>query len=365
MASYSFYSRSFLGIDKRVWFAMGGTLLAALLLLAFKVATHVRCTGVSLSAKGTVPHNTANVFYVNENVKFTASMAHASEISWDFGDQTPGAIGANAGHKFASEGTFLVTVEVNGKCRESMRVQIRKMAVETTGETANPINGNTTLYAGTPEIFSSGKSGNTYAWYIEEDASMGRKTDSAAAFTFNTTGEYTLVLQLDGDSGKTFRKTITVLQPGAVTAKTDVSKFELPELPTPPIPKKPQPEVPSGKDNPPPAPGPTPDPKPAPPSGGGKKYIRVGDEALKMMLNEVIDKKLDANGFDQILCNGAQSQVIANGKFTTFTELVKSLQVRRGLLKKIKAKIRSVKQVPDPDKENKCLLSIKVDYDWD
>ncbi|MDF2383705.1 PKD domain-containing protein [Nostoc ellipsosporum NOK] len=365
MASYSFYSRSFLGLDKRVWFAMGGTLLAAVLLLAFKVATHVRCTGVNLTATGTVPHATTNVFYVNEKIRFTASMTHASEISWDFGDQTPGALGAATEHKFAAEGTFLVTVEVNGKCRESMRIQIRKMAVETSGETPNPINGNTTLYAGTPEVFTSGRSGNSYLWYIEEDASMGRKTDSAAAFTFNTTGDYTLVLQLNGDTNNVFRKTITVLQPGSVTAKTDVSKFELPDLPTPPVPKKPQPDGQSGKDNPPPAPTPSPDTKPAPPSGGGKKYIRVADEALKMMLNEVIDKKLDANGFDQVLCNGAQSQVIANGKFTTLTELVKSLQVRRGLLKKIRAKIRSVKQVPDPDKDNKCLLSIKVDYDWD
>lgn len=362
-SSYSFYSRSFLGLDKRVWFAMGVTLLVSVLLLAFKVATHVRCTGVTISAKGTVPHNSAGVFYINENIRFTAAMAHASEVTWNFGDQTQGAMGASAEHRFAAEGTFLVTVEVNGKCRESMRVQIRKMAVESAGETANPIGGNTTVYAGSPEIFTASRSANAYLWYIQEDASLGRKTDSAAAFTFNTTGEYTLVLQLNNDSSNVFRKSITVLQPGAVTEKTDVSRYEVPDLPPPPVSRKPPVEDAGIKETPQPSPGPAPLPLPPPPKT--KKYIRVGDEALKMMLNEVIDKKLDANGFDQILCNGAQSQVIANGKFTTFTELCKSLQVRRGLLKKIKAKIRSVKQVPDPDKENKCLLSIKVDYDWD
>ncbi len=366
--SYSIYSKRRMGLDNKVWLAMLATLLLSIILFGFKIANHVRCTPVVIAAKGTMTHRSANAFYVDERISFTAAMGHLQKVEWDFGDKSAAATGEKVIHAYTDEGVYLVTATVNGKCRESYRVVIGKMhespSPAAIDQPQNPISGKTTVYAGTLEQFTSMQSADSYLWYVEEDASMGRKTGNAAGFSFANAGDYTLVLKLDNDSAKTFRKTIRVIQPGSVSAKTDISKYTIPDLPPPPPPPKKNDNTdPAGPAIPQDHGKPADNGQAAPPAKT-KKFMQVPPEELQSMLNDVVAKKKSVADFDVIFCNGGESQVMANDKFTTLAELCQVLQTKKGLLKNIKAKVKLVKQLPNPDMDNKCLFSMKVEYSW-
>lgn len=361
--SYSIYSRQWLGFDNRVWLALLATVVLSLVLFGFKMISHVACTSVTLSAKGNLEHKRSNVFYLNEEVVFTARMQHAQSIAWDFGDGTTGS-GDSVKHTYKAEGIFNVTVLINDKCKEAFPVRVRKIttqAATTETTTVNAISGPDMMAPGTPQTFTSTADAGTYEWTMEGDPSFKIKTGKTIGYTPSTPGNIILILKLDGDSSKTFRKAITIGEAGTPTSSTGNGQAAIAELPPIPVIKKKDPVVApqTGGGNDPVNPPPVVNTPPVTPVK--KKFTIIPDGEFQLMLNDVVDKKKNMMDFNNYLCRGPETQVMANGKWTTFGELCKKLQDRKGIFNK-KVKVKFKRQKLDPDNGN-CVLFIEVDYD--
>jgi len=362
--SYSIYSRQWLGFDNRVWLALLATVVLSLVLFGFKMITDAACSSVKLSAKGSVEHKAANVFYVNEEVTFVAQMKHVQSVNWNFGDGS-NAKGDSVKHMFTAEGMYSVIVTINDKCQEvPLRIRIRKIntqAAPSGTTTVNAISGPDMMAPGTPQTFTSTADAGTYEWTMEGDPSFKIKTGKTIGYTPSTPGSIVLVLKLDADSSKTFRKAITIGEAGTATSNTGNGQAAITDLPPIPVIKKKDPVVApqTGGGNDPVSPPPVVNNPPVTPVK--KKFTIIPDGEFQLMLNDVVDKKKNMMDFNNYLCRGPETQVMANGKWTTFGELCKKLQDRKGIFNK-KVKVKFKRQKLDPDNGN-CVLFIEVDYD--
>lgn len=363
---YSIYSRQWLGLDYKVVISFIVTLLLALILFGFKLATHVTCSPVTITTTGEIKAAQNNTFNINEKIQFQASMSHAQEIEWDFGDGSKKLTGNKVQHRYLVAGKYFVNVVVNNKCKETFMVLVKDLkSAEISGvETAeSAIIGPDAISAGLPTSFTTAQQAASYEWYIQEDAAFGKKTTNTISYTPSNTGTVTLVLLLDKDSTKIWRKSIVVNPPGAtatVPEKTTVPKLEpLPPIYSPP-PRNPatKPEDTKPVDN----TNPAKPPVTAPPV---KKFVRVPDQEMQRLLNELVDKKIGVADFDNYLCKGAETQMKVDGEWSTFKDLVAKVQKKKkGLLGSKKAKVKLVRQTPNPDMDNKCLIFMEVTVDY-
>lgn len=363
---YSIYSRQWLGLDYKVIISFIVTLFIALVLFGFKLATHVTCSPVTITTMGEIKTAQNNSFNINEKIQFQASMSHAQQVEWDFGDGSKKVTGAKIQHRYLVAGKYFVNVVINKKCKETFMVLVKDLKsaeISNTEPEASAIIGPDVITAGLPTSFTTAQQAGSYEWYIQEDAAFGKKTNNTISYTPSNTGTVTLVLVLDKDSTKIWRKPITINPPGAATTvpeKTTVPKLEpLPPIYTPP------PRDPGTKPE---------DTKPVDPSGPAKppvvappvkKFVRVPDQEMQRLLNELVDKKIGVADFDNYLCKGGDTQVKIDGEWSTFKELVaKAQKKKKGLLGSKKAKVKLVRQTPNPDMDNKCLIFMEVTVDY-
>ncbi len=360
----SIYSRQILGLDYKIWIVLLCTVLLSITLWGFKLSGSAPCSEISITSEGVISHNEPNVFFTNEGITFSAFMEGTEKIAWDFGDGSPLASGKFVKHSYANEGGYLVTATINGECKESFRVHINKMVVQSKKSvdtiSGNPITGNDMIKAGSLEMFSCSEPADFYEWSIKDEPSYGTKTGDTVSYSFSATGYYTIVVRLDHDDNKIWERNIQVVEPGT-KAKVITAEYDLPEVPLPPVTTKKDPaenetvshQQNKNEENKTVVVNPT----------GPKKYKQIPNQEFQDMLKQVVDKKIDLSAFNEILCSGGETSVMANGVALTFGEVCKEIQKRRGLLNRQKAKIKSLKQTRDPDKNN-CVIYIWVEYDW-
>jgi len=359
------YSRSFLGLDIKVWTTLLVVILISILLFGFKIINNTSCSSIIVVTQGTMPHKQSNVFYVNESISFTASAKHAKKVEWDFADGTPRESGARKKHSFSAEGDYLVSAIINGKCKETLPVAIRQRGTNSNlltddNSPQSPIVGNSYATAGTIETYRCNIQASAYKWTIENNALFEEKFGQSASFTFSDTGTYHLILQLDDDENKVWKQMVLV-RPAAGTGSRSDPSFLPPPDPLPVTRTDPardqNPTTPSTLPDATAPPIPVPIPIPVKPA---KKYYQIARPELENMLREIVEKKRDVPDFDNILCDGGNTKVTANNKTMTFAEFCKKLQDRKGLFK---AKVKDIKITSAPyHPENKCLVTIYVDY---
>lgn len=363
---YSIYSRQWFGLDYKVVISFLVTLVIALILFGFKIATHVTCSPINITTAGEIKTTQDNIFNINEKINFQAGMSHAQDIEWDFGDGTKKVKGDKVQHRYLVAGKYFVNVLVNKKCKETFMVLVKDLKsaeISTVPAETSAIIGPDAISAGMPVKFTTAEQATTYEWYIPEDAAFGKKTGNTVSYTPSNTGTITLVLLLDKDSSKTWRKIIAVTPPGASTVvpeKTTIPKLEpLPPIYTPPPRDNSKQEETKPADN----AGPVKPPVINTPPD--KKFVRVPDQEMQRLLNELADKKIGIADFDNYLCKGGDTQVKLDGEWATFKELVaKAQKKKKGLLGSKKAKVKLVRQTPNPDMDNKCLIFMEVTVDY-
>lgn len=356
------YSRSFLGLDFRVWVTLLVVVLASVLLLGFKLLNKTTCGPISLLTQGTVPHKSKNIFYVNESISFNASAERAKKVEWDFDDGSGISSGSEKKHAFSAEGDYVVTAIINGQCKETLAVTIVERGSNSKALTdqghSSPIVGKTFASAGVLETYSCNIPATKYKWTIENNVTFEEKFGQSVSFSFSDTGTYNLMLELDDDLTKLWKQTIVVRFAHANEKISDPSLIPPPNPVTivRPETKKEDPVNTESSENVPP-PLTNPVPLPTKPT---KKYVQVPRPELESMLKDVVDKKRNVPDFENILCEGANTKVTANDKTMTFSELCKKLQDRKGIFK---AKVKDVKISSAPyDPDTKCLITMYVEF---
>lgn len=358
------YSRSFLGLDIKVWGTLLVVVLVSIVLLAFKMLGNTNCEAVSFYTQGTVVHKGANVFYINESISFKASTGRPNTVQWNFDDGSPVTSGTEKKHSFSAEGDYLVTAIVDGRCREIIPITIvqrssnsRSLNEESLAQ--SPIIGKTFATAGMPERYTCNLSASKYKWTLENNIIFEEKFGQSVSFSFSDTGTYNLTLELDEDLTKTWKQMVVVRSASANESISDPSLIPPPNPGTfvrrDPVIKEDESKTTLPDNTAPPLPDPAPLPtKPT------KKFIQVPKPELESMLQDVVEKKRNVPDFENILCDGGNTKVTANNKTMTFSELCQRLQERKGLFKS-KVKNLLISSAPY-DSERKCLITMYVEF---
>jgi PKD repeat protein len=347
------YTRSRMGIDNKVWLTLLITALISVCLFGFKIATTEPCYDINLTLKGVVEHPFANNYFVGESIIFKANMKKAQKVEWNFGDGTPVSIGEKITHSYTKEGNFLVTATVNGKCMQSLNVHISQVAMsENTIATSAPVDPNAITgkdfaAAGELSIYQTSATAGTYEWSIEGNAAFPPKNGNKVSYSFTDPGTYIVMLKLDNDDSKIYRKTVVVsLNPAAAKG---AAIDELPPLPLP-----------------------------TPPSGGGKpdagggsaetpaaaekRYELIPDPILKGQLQDVVEGKETLENIAKNMCDGMNTKVRGNGKiYANLTLFSEELKGKKGVLGLGgKRKIKSVHA--NRETGNNCIYRLDVEY---
>ncbi|MCF3111501.1 PKD domain-containing protein [Niabella sp. CC-SYL272] len=358
------YTKQWGRLDFRVWFTLIIVAVTALALLSYKVVTNVSCPEFQLKTTSNINHisDGPHTYFVNEQVRFFATHNDASlMVTWNFGDKSATQIGASVTHSFIKEGNYLVTAIINGRCAESINIRVIQNSTLVSTNSSPQINrivSDDVVATGNETVFNTTAESATYNWSIQELPEMGQQITKTAKFIFSKAGTFTVTLKLD--QGASYQKTIQVTDPLGPAPNTTSS------LPLPPGPA----EV-----GPPPLPAAAPEkkeeepkqeaPKPAtqePEPATAKVYDQLPEPAIQAMLEEVTEGKKSIADFNNILCNGAGTKVMANNQSTTFAALCNELKEKKGLpLLKRKKRIQSFKVVRDPANGN-CVKITYITY---
>lgn len=348
-------------LDFKIWVSFIILILLSVALLSYKVITNEPCPSFTIEVTGKLNHidDNAHTFYINEQLSFfTTLRSQNNNITWDFDDGTDKRSGAYVMHNYLKEGYYLVKATVNGKCIQSFNVRITQSptAVNNTMPIVSPIISADIINVGDEANFTTSAIGANYEWSVEELADMPKQNTNPAKFVFAKPGNFTIILKVDED--KIYKKLIQVIDNGSqlVQAPTlpPVSTVDIPPVPQEPLPTPKKIEDPKTEPQ---------DPvKQEPELPPAKVYDQLPEPAIKAMVQGVIDGKKEVADFNNILCNGAGTKVMANNKSTTFAALCNELKDKKGILiLKRKRKIESFKVVRDVSNGN-CVKIIYIKY---
>lgn len=348
-------------LDFKVWITFIILAILSMGLLAYKVATNKPCPIFSIQVNGKLNHNDANkhTYYVNEQLDFFTTLRNKnSSVVWDFDDGTDKKSGSYVIHTYLKEGYYLVKAIVDGQCLQSFNVRITQSpsVVNSVAPVISPIISADIISVGDEANFTTSAIGANYEWSVDEIPNMPKQTTNPAKFIFTQPGDFNIVLKVDEE--KVYKKLIQVIDNTTHLAQAPalppVSSVDVPPAPQTPLPTpdkteeiKPQSQEPAKQE---------PELPPA------KVYDQLPEPAIKAMLQGVIDGNKEVNDFDNILCNGAGTKVMANNKSTTFAALCNELKDKKGILiLKRKRKIESFKVVRDETNGN-CVKIINIKY---
>ena len=319
------------------------------------------CTTSTIFVNGST--NTDSDYNANTSLMFKASVGPKDDIAWDFGDETGRQDGFITTHAFRKTGKFIVTATVNGICITRATISVVKpgfMLRDSSGNIVENISGDDQAIVGMSANFRTALPANTYKWTIENNSNYKPVIGKQAAFKFKTRGVYSVLLVLDNNPQKSYRKQVVVTDP--ITSTGDDGEKISPLLPGDYYKEQPkdtvqvapaqvqtttQQEVQKQTVNP-PVEQPTED---EPPS-----VIVITDVQLKGMLEKVVRNEAQADDFKRYLCGGPNTKVRVNNEknVITLTALCDRLRGK-------KIDIESAQRVPDPD-NNDCEISLIVKY---
>lgn len=322
----STFTRFYQGLDKRIWLTIALLSLLALGLLGFKIVTYQSCNLVNIQLKGVVPHDYQNHYFVGESIIFNITDPNAKNVVWDFGDGTALTQGKKQIHSYVHEGTFLVTVRVNGKCAQSVNLTISQAVMQrsnviTPPADANGILGKDVTNPGELSIYQTEATARDYTWIVENRPDIAVKNGQMASFTFMEPGTYSLVLTLDKDPNKVYRKTVIVNAAKPIS----MAPADLPPLPIPSAP-------------------PLKDERNATDENSNantanntdatvRKYEILPDQWLQKKLQSVIDNEETMENFAKSMCDGLNTKVKGNGTiYGTMTLFEKAIKGKKGVL---------------------------------
>ncbi len=318
------YFRTRMGMDYRVWLTLAISVVLTSAVLAFRIATVQPCPTVHISVKGTTDHSMVYNFYTGELLTFGLEMTPADpgNIEWDMGDGSPKLTGKTVSHKYQNEGYYMVTMTINGRCRQSLNIRVNQMAMKSfdSPPVASPlpvsqiIDGKDYVTAGELAVYQTDEPASAYEWIVENDERYPIKSGPQAAYSFIDAGQYVIRLTLDNDPAKMYRKTVMVTVPSTKGTTPD----ELPPLPLP-APRSAADEGQADE---------VPGQKPV-----EKNFEVIPDQIFKDNFQALIDGTGTIEDITRYLCEGLQTKVRANGKtYANLGLFAEELKGKKGVL---------------------------------
>jgi hypothetical protein len=206
MNSERILTRKTLGLDHRVWRVMIVLFVLSIGLYSYKLIDTPKCTPVDFKTK-TIDND--SVYSTDEILSFS-TLRFEKNITWDFGDNSPGGAGTFVTHRFASEGKYFIKVTVNSDCQFIKPITVRKAVVENIS-TREQIDGHPSTFVGTSETYSALTTATNYEWSVENHPEYGVLNGQSVAYKFLSAGDFTIMLMLDKDRFKIYRKSVTVV----------------------------------------------------------------------------------------------------------------------------------------------------------
>lgn len=336
--NYNIYTRSWMGLDARVWVTLGVTVVLSIAVLSFTVLTEKPCVEFAVAAT-TSKGVSRPAYYIGETVLFHSS----ADVMWDFGDHQEGA-GKAVQHNYFSAGTYTVTVTVNGHCTQQVVVTVKPLPQAAVVPVV-AIDGPEAPEVGEKAEYECPIPSGHYEWTVLNSPNFGTQEKEKAVFSFPTPGTRILELRLDNDPSKVFHKTIDVLPAEVVTPRrtTDVvvPRMGKPKTGAP---------VSSGAGS---VPVAEPIVTPVVVAPAEHKAPAVTDDKLKSLLESVAKGSFTVDGFNQYLCNGAATKAVVNGKQRTLQELCDQIKDRKRVV---------IKTVTTERDSRQCVTVLHVEY---
>lgn len=186
-----------MGLDSKVWITMLSVAILSIGLVSFIRTTDEPCIPFTISNKGLNTNNKGE-YYIDDRIRFTASIANNKNITWNFGDNSQEEKGSLVSHIYAKKGKYVITAKVNGKCPVTTSVYIRTRRdvhihnhddSSTAGhDPATVIIGNETTKAGEEEIYIGNVLASSYEWTILNRNEYKRQNGKTASYTFSVQG---------------------------------------------------------------------------------------------------------------------------------------------------------------------------------
>jgi hypothetical protein len=338
MKAKRIFTRQLFGLDYRIARVMLILGILSISLLSYRLIGTSKCAPAGFVIKTITTHTDSN-YMAGETITFIAP-ANASEISWDFGDNSPKITGQFVTHIFLKTGSFTITASTGVSCETNRTINIKQPSDlnQSNGLTVagEEIIGPVSASAGIEQTFTCMVTAKSYEWSIPNYPKMLR-TGSTAKFIFPAAGKFLVQVTLDHDRTKRFSKEVTV--EAIATEKSPVMEDI-------------KPLIPSGV-------------QPLPPvnnNNNSNTTLKISDAVFADNLSRVIDKQMTVVEFDKYLCYKGETKVVSNGDVITFNALCEEIsgkKRRKFIIGKTKIKITSVVQRRDNDG---CVNIIEVKY---
>lgn len=226
----------------------------------------------------------------NELITITDKTVKAKKWEWDFGDNSRKevyTVNKAITHKYSKDGTYIITLKVNGCISSSQTVTVKseEVIVPPTPDLAPVILGPTgAVYAGQRAKFVDATPGATsWEWFFENGKDIF--TEKEVSYIFITPGDKTVQLLVNG-------------------GKSQTASFKLKVLPARPA-------------------------KPADPGAGpvskGPKSPKITEAAFKQMLIDFIKGKVQPKDFMPYMNNNITMKIQVNDDKQQFDGFLKDL----------------------------------------
>ena len=190
--------------DKNVFISFLVLMLCGLGLLSFRLNSKIDCVNVGFNV-------ITNSYTTEDLIEFKSTDPSGVEWVWDFGDENPKMFRSNVIHQFKEEGTYTISLKMNGQCEATKKIVINKRKVLISPELIPNIILPKFVRVG-QEVEFSNDSGfaNSWQWSFGETMAIdGNKRKEK--YVFKNPGEKTILLVVNDDRRHEAKQRITVL----------------------------------------------------------------------------------------------------------------------------------------------------------
>jgi hypothetical protein len=315
-------TKKYSGLDQNVWGAMSLLLLLSLALLSFLLIHKERCESFRIIVHGDAIEN-ARTYRAGDEIHFSTSLTQPKEISWNFGDNSAEERGIASPHVFEQGGTYFITAVVNDQCTETISIHVKNTANHTeatTAATKDLIAGPEYVELGVAANFTAMSNATALEWSIVNAPGYPKQFSKTATYTFQKEGVFVIRLK-----AATVSRTKEI-HVSSFTAKSPAAGYQ--EGSTDNLLRK----AAAGKDI------ALPD-ESSPvslmerPAGKAipdeRKNNLIADQQFVYLLNAATRDKQDLQSFDEFLCSGSKTKVLANNEWTSFDAFFEKIHANK------------------------------------
>lgn len=325
-------------LDEKVIMTMIIVSVLASFFTAFRYKSSKPCVAFEFSVY-------ANYFNVGHFIFFkTNDTRSAEKWEWDFGDKsaTDSKSGPIASHIYKEPGQYLVTLTINGKCKQYQNVVINNVVKDSIRyvepQVLWPLD---PVFVGQNVVFKDVTNGaNRWEWYVGEGIDSKRFVTKDVPYVFSKPGSYVVKLFVNGNIDAKQERMIKVINdPSLKQAVVRPNIAYGPVRQRPNIKDAPDAEPLNGS-----APIAVTETKPQNP--------QLTKEIFTQMIQGVVEKMVVEKDFDIYMCGNSNVRVSFNGEDISFHECIVRLQ-------KLK-KLKSLKAIAFTDPGTNCIQRITI-----